>query len=81
MNGGDDMGENINVRYISLPSRVHGVSVRNDDDSYTVFLDPADSADRQQTAYRHEIEHILNGDFDDIDTKFADSIEVEAHGR
>jgi len=69
--------EIINVQYLEkAPSGFHGFVTENEDCSYTIFLDPNDSAERQKEALIHEVRHILNGDLRMDD---AGDIEREAH--
>lgn len=70
---------NINVIYVSMPKGVHGATVLNPDDSFTVMLDPNDPFDVQQEGYAHEEWHIRNGDFDNIVDKNVGLIENRAH--
>lgn len=50
--------------YIPLPYGVHGYVVQWDVDGYTVFLNSLDAINVQREAAFHEIEHIINHDFD-----------------
>lgn len=59
-----------------LPLPVHGACTQNADGSYSVFLNANDSRERQEKAYRHELDHILN---DDLHGENADEIERKAH--
>lgn len=69
----------INLQFHPMPPGMHGATVKNDDMGFTVFLDPNDPPDVQREGYLHEMEHIENGDFDNICDKDADMIEVNAH--
>ena len=69
----------INLQFAPMPRGMHGATVMNDDLGFTVFIDPADPPDVQRNGYLHEIEHIENGDFDNISDKAADIIEFKAH--
>lgn len=67
----------INVNVLKLPSRVKAVSLKNDDDSYTIIINSALSVEQQRKSLNHEIDHIENDDFcHDGD---ADEIECIAH--
>lgn len=59
------------------PAKFHGTFVCNEDGSYTIFLDPNDTHERQLEAYMHELEHIVNGDIEAA--KSADDCEKERH--
>lgn len=61
------MTENVQVKIIDMPYRVHGATAYFIDTSgelfYTVFLNAHDSCEQHHSSYIHEIEHINNGDF------------------
>lgn len=72
--------EVINVKYVQFPSvKIHGASTANSDGSYTVLIDPRDSIYVQKETYFHELEHIRNGDFDNICDKTHGELEFRAH--
>ena len=50
--------------------------VKNEDDSYTIFLNARLSHDSQLKSYYHAMKHILGNDFEKID---IDKIETDAH--
>ena len=58
--------ETIQVFFIDLPGSVKAFTIRNSDDSYTIFINAGISHEMQCKAYDHEIEHINNHDFDRI---------------
>lgn len=65
------------VRLINFPtSKIKESVVKNEDDSYTIFIEASLSSSEQQKVFKHALEHILRDDFDKID---ADSIEYESH--
>lgn len=66
----------INVQFINCDTCIRESVVKNNDDSYTVFINARLSHDRQLEAYRHALSHIENGDFDKLD---VDKIEFDAH--
>lgn len=69
--------ENIIVRYLeNAPAGFHGMVTHNEDDSYTILLDPNDSADRIMEAYFHELKHINGNDLEKPDVQ---AIEADAH--
>lgn len=71
------MNEVINVHYLeNAPAGFHGMVVPNEDGSYTILLDPNDCPERRLEAYKHELNHILNGDFAKSDIQ---AIETAAH--
>lgn len=71
------MNEIIIVGFLeNAPAGFHGMVTRNEDDSYTILLDPNDTPERRLEAYRHELRHIQNGDFAAGDVQ---TIEAAAH--
>lgn len=46
-----------------MPTRVKGQTVKNEDGSYSVFLNARMASNQIEKTYQHEIEHIENGDF------------------
>lgn len=73
------MRDDVFVRFVRLPGKLHGACVTNDDGTYTILLDPNDPADVQMEGYRHEIEHIERGDFENICDKHVQTLEQYAH--
>ena len=71
------MAEIITMFLRKAPASFHGSCVLNEDDTYTIILDPNDTRERQLQAYMHELKHLRNGDFGRED---IDQIEKEAHG-
>ena len=53
----------INVQYLDMPCRIHGMIRENEDGSYTVILNSRDSRERNMKAYQHELKHLFRGDF------------------
>ena len=51
------------IRVIDLPYGVNGMTVKDSNDDYNVYLNARLSGDAQALAFRHEIEHIKRGDF------------------
>lgn len=58
--------EIIQVILVDMPARMHGLTVRNEDGSYTILINAGLSAETQCKAYDHEIGHINNHDYDQI---------------
>lgn len=56
--------EIIQVFIIDMPTFVDGITVKNNDGSYTILINAGLSAEGQCEAYDHEMEHINNHDFD-----------------
>ena len=71
--------ENINLQYINMPCGMHGAATKNEDGSYTIFLDPRDSDEKQREGYLHEMKHILSGDLDNRQDKTIGQVERTAH--
>lgn len=65
------------VQLIHFPnSTTKEAVVLNEDDSYTIFIEPSLSREEQQSAFSHAMKHILNCDFQFND---ANQIETNAH--
>lgn len=54
---------NVNTWLIDMPPRVKGHTVKNEDDSYSVFINARISHEDRIKTYKHEIQHILEDDF------------------
>ena len=67
----------VNVVLADLPGTISAYTVANPDFSYTVVLNSRLNYERQQKAYRHELNHIKNGDYDRRCS--VDLIECYAH--
>lgn len=68
--------ENVFVKFIDFPVKGNETVTRNEDDTYTVFINSRLSREMQLKAYMHALVHIQNGDFDKTD---VDQIEYTAH--
>lgn len=66
----------ISTKLLDFKNSTPSTVVSNDDGSYTIFINSRLSYEMQQEVYKHEINHILNGDFDKYN---ADMIELYAH--
>lgn len=60
----------------NMPPSIAGFTVSNPDDTYTIVLNARMTNERLMEAYRHEIEHIENNDFEKYDVQ---EIEQNAH--
>lgn len=69
----------INLQFRKMPAGMHGAATKNEDGSYTVFLDPRDTDEKQREGYLHELEHIRRGDLDNRCDKNIGQIERAAH--
>ena len=58
--------EIIQVFIIDMPTFVDGITVKNNDGSYTILINAGLSAVGQCEAYDHEMAHINNHDYDQI---------------
>lgn len=64
------------VRFIKMNGNVKEAVTKNEDDSYTIFIENRLCKEAQNDAFLHAIRHILNNDFDKMD---VNQIELEAH--
>lgn len=48
---------------ISLPYNIKGLTTKNEDESYTIFLNSRLSYEQLKKTYSHELQHIYNDDF------------------
>lgn len=72
------MIEGINIGFLEhAPASFHGMSIQNEDGSYTILVDPNDSFEQRMKTARHELNHILNYDFAKLNVQ---EIEAAAHG-
>lgn len=69
-------GINYTVHLISLAGKTNECVTRNEDDSYSIFIDVNLNHELQQKAFIHAMSHIIGNDFDKTD---ADNIELLAH--
>lgn len=67
----------INVQLINCDTCIRESVVKNNDDSYTIFINAKLSREKQLEVYNHAMEHIDHCDFDKSN---ADKIELESHG-
>lgn len=56
--------EDINVQLMDMDTKIPEQLVKNDDDSYTIFLNARLSQESRLKSYRHALKHILENDFD-----------------
>ena len=69
----------INLQFRNMPAGMHGAATKNEDGSYTVFLDPRDTDEKQREGYLHELAHIKRGDLDNRCDKNIGQIEKSVH--
>lgn len=66
-----------NVQLIQFPNnKVKESVVKNEDDSYTIFIEASLSSEEQKKVFTHAMKHILGNDFNKAD---VDKIEFDAH--
>ncbi len=63
------------VRSIDLPAKVHGVTVKYEDDFY-VFINSCLCSERQKNAVEHEIRHIKMDHFYNSDPVIINEIQA-----
>lgn len=68
--------ENINTFLIDFPANCNEMVVKNEDDSYTIFINAQLSNESRIQAYKHALRHIAEGDFYKADVQ---EIEYSAH--
>lgn len=59
-----------------LPPSIAGYTVSNPDDTYTIILNSRVTRERQLEAYRHELRHIRESDFE---KEYVQEVETIAH--
>lgn len=74
--------EVVKVFMVDLPLRHHGLTAYGYDSNgelfYTIFINAKLNAEMQGEAYRHEIAHVDNHDFDEMLP--LEKLEAERHG-
>lgn len=66
----------VNAWLINMDTKIKGFTSKNEDDSYSVFINSRLSYEQRMKAYAHELKHIQNGDFDMFNVQ---DIELLAH--
>lgn len=51
------------VRLVALPYQIHGMTVTNDDSTFSIYINSRSTHEQQVSAYFHEVAHIKNDDF------------------
>ena len=69
----------INTQIVNISPKVRAFTVKNSDDSYTIFLNDKIGYRERLRAYRRELRHIENGDFYRSDICDVQQIEHETH--
>ncbi len=70
--------EDINVQLLNMDTKIPEQLVKNNDDSYTIFLNARLSRDSQLESYYHALKHIKENDFEKDNVQ---DIETKAHKR
>lgn len=68
--------EKINVQLLNMDTKIPEQLVKNDDDSYTIFLNARLSQESRIKSYMHALRHIEGNDFDKANVQ---DIELNAH--
>lgn len=68
--------EEVNVKLLDMDTKIPEQLVKNDDDSYTIFLNSRLSQESHIKSYVHALRHIKDNDFDKTNVQ---QIEAEAH--
>ena len=63
-----------NVVLLADACGVPGSVWHNKDDSYTIFIDSKLTLERQQEVFQHELNHIMNNDFDKDNVQQIESL-------
>ena len=68
------------VMYADLPGTVKGMLVRklDEEECYTIVINSKLNAEQRLEAYRHELQHLMENDFDKADVS-VDEIEQARH--
>lgn len=70
------MMEEINVQLLNMDTKIPEHLVKNNDDSYTIFINARLSRERQLKSYYHALRHINE---DDFYKENVQEIETDAH--
>ena len=55
------------IHYVELPASVEGITVPNDDGTFDIYINATLPTEKQETAARHELEHIRRDHmYDDV---------------
>jgi hypothetical protein len=68
--------EEINVQLLNMDTKIPEQLIKNDDDSYTIFLNARLSQESRIKSYYHALKHIHEQDFEKDDLQ---KIELNAH--
>lgn len=65
-------GRDYCVRFVPLPISVHGVTAKDEDEFYNIYINANQSSEVQREAVKHELTHIERDDFDKYDLPLGD---------
>ena len=68
--------EDIYIQILDMDTKIPEQLVKNNDDSYTIFLNSRLSRDSQLKSYYHALKHIRE---DDFERESVQEIETKAH--
>ena len=68
--------EEINVQILNMDTKIPEQLIKNDDDSYTIFLNARLSQESRIKSYYHALKHIQEHDFG---KKNVQEIEIQTH--
>lgn len=71
------MEDEIYTYYVNMPTTIRSFVISNNDMSFTIMINARISSEQQLRAYKHELSHIQNGDYDKCCS--VDLIEFYAH--
>ncbi len=71
------MEDGIYTYFADMPTTIRSFVISNNDMSFTIILNARIASNQQLIAYKHEIDHIRNGDYDKKCS--VDLIEFAAH--
>lgn len=68
--------DDINVQLLDMDTKIPEQLIKNNDDSYTVFLNARLSQESRIKSYYHALKHIANNDFE---KESVQAVEQKAH--
>lgn len=68
--------EEINIQLLNMDTKIPEQLIKNEDDSYTLFLNARLSQESRLKSYYHALQHIQEQDFKKEDIQ---QIELQAH--
>ena len=66
--------EDINVQLLDMDTKIPEQLIKNNDDTYTIFLNSRLSKDSQIKSYYHALKHIKGADFEKEDVQEIERI-------